>query len=398
METERSEPMKKQWMLLWLLVAFATVSSAQTNQQQVPGPEQGGPSVNAPTNADPGQTAPDGSVNPSIKNPAQPGDSAPVGEAPTATGTSSGYGDTDTSKGTQDTSTPNMAPNSDTAADREQMSDADLQSAVRSKLSSDPAFANVQATVENGNVTLDGTVASKDDRKRLKNEIKGVSGVRKVKENVNVGSETQASPAASGSGPGMAFMNQDSMQSGSGSDQNTAGSTAGNSDTSANPSSQTPSTTAPQAGSMGAGQTGTTPSQNTGATIPQSDSATQTSSDDTLGLQRQIQSAITNDSSLAQSTVTVNVSDSTVGLEGTVSNQTAKMNAERIAQSYAGNRKVTNNLQVTGRGNSDLSPGESSMSNSGASSPSGSGTSSTTPDSSVSGSTTDQQTQPRPQQ
>ena len=82
-----------------------------------------------------------------------------------------------------------------------------------------------------------------------------------------------------------------------------------------------------------------------------------------LTLQNQIQTKIKNDPTLTNSTVSVNVGASSIDLSGTVGSSQAKARAERIAQSYAQNRKVTNNLQVTGAGDSDLSNGHSAMSN-----------------------------------
>lgn len=348
--------MRKQWMLLSLVFAlFATYSNAQTSE---PMQEQGGSGMGAPTN--PGPMSPNGTQNPSY-----PG---------TSTGT---------------------APSSKMPAPAK-VSDSDLQSAVRSMLGSDPAFANVQATVEKGNVTLDGAVNSKEDKKRVKDEVKAIAGVRKVKEHLTVSAaDNQARPSASGSGPGMAMLNdQDSPQSGTTANQNTAGSTAGNSQTSANPSSQSEPATAPEAGTMGSGQTGATPERHDGS-VPQSDTAAPTGAADTLTLQRQIQSAIKSDPSLTQSSVSVNVTDTAIDLEGTVANDGAKTTAERIAQSYAINRKVVNNLQVTGRGNSDLSPGQSSMSNGSAgTTPSSTGTGKSD---TGTGSTTDQSTAPQPE-
>jgi osmotically-inducible protein OsmY len=46
----------------------------------------------------------------------------------------------------------------------------------------------------------------------------------------------------------------------------------------------------------------------------------------------------------------VNVTDSTIELSGTVPTGKEKQTAKRIAQSYAGNRKVIDRLTVTGRG------------------------------------------------
>jgi len=229
-------------------------------------------------------------------------------------------------------------------ANTAKVSDSDLQTAVKDKLASDPAFANIQAAVEQGKVTLDGTVNSKDDKKKAKNAVKSIAGVRGVKEHLTIsGKEGETAPkSSSASGPGMAFLSAQDAAQGNGS-QNTAGSIAGNGQTSANPSSPAPQAATPEAGSMA--QSGATPAG--GMTT----------------LQKQIESSIKNDSSLTDSSVSVNVSENSIDLNGSVGSSKAKMQAERIAQSYAQNRKVNDNLQVTGAGNSDLSNGHSAMSN-----------------------------------
>ena len=115
------------------------------------------------------------------------------------------------------------------------MSDSDLQNAVKTKLAADPAFANVQAAVEKGKVTLDGTVNSKDDKKKAKKTVQSIAGVRGVKEHLTVsGKESPGSQnngnqkQMSNAGPGMAFLSSQDAAQGNAS-QNTAGSIAGNS-------------------------------------------------------------------------------------------------------------------------------------------------------------------------
>jgi hypothetical protein len=54
---------------------------------------------------------------------------------------------------------------------------------------------------------------------------------------------------------------------------------------------------------------------------------------------------------LSSSNVNVNVTDSTIELSGTVATGKEKQTAERIAQSYAGNRKIVDRITVTGNGN-----------------------------------------------
>ena len=55
--------------------------------------------------------------------------------------------------------------------------------------------------------------------------------------------------------------------------------------------------------------------------------------------------------------VMVNVTDSAIELTGTVPSSRDRTTAKRIAQSYAGNRKVTDNLTVSGGGASPSSSG-----------------------------------------
>ncbi|HEY3929558.1 MAG TPA: BON domain-containing protein [Candidatus Koribacter sp.] len=245
-------------------------------------------------------------------------------------------------------------PSSNTA----KVSDSDLQEAVKSKLASDPAFANVQAAVDKGTVTLDGTVNASADKKKAKDEVKSVAGVRRVKEHLTVnGNEMKNQPkSSSAAGPTSQFLSSQDAAQGNAS-QNTAGSIAGNSQTSANPSSSAPQATAPEAGSMS--QSGTQPSG---------------THNDVVSLQKAIEKSIKNDPSLTDSTVTVNVLGDSIELNGTVGSEKAKMNAERIAQSQAQNRKVTNNLQVTGAGNSDLNSGHSAINNGATTTPSSAGT------------------------
>ncbi len=250
-----------------------------------------------------------------------------------------------------------MGPNQQTQQQQQQqnipqVSDSDLQKAVKDKLASEPAFANVQAAVDKGKVTLDGTVNSKDDKKKAKKMAQSVAGVRGVKEHLTIsgkespGSQSNQKQMSSGSGPGMAFLSAQDAAQGNAS-QNTAGSIAGNSQTSANPTNSAPQSGAPEAGSS----------------MQQSGTTAASAGGDTLKLQKQIETHIKNDRSLTDSTVTVNVSENAIDLNGTVGSNKAKRNAERIAQSYAQNRKVNDNLQVTGAGNSDLNNGHSAMSN-----------------------------------
>lgn len=82
-------------------------------------------------------------------------------------------------------------------------------------------------------------------------------------------------------------------------------------------------------------------------------------------LQSQIENALRNQPTLRSSRILVNVSNGSIELGGTVGSSKDKQTAERIAQSFDGNRKLNDNLMITGNGQSDLAPGPSATNNSG---------------------------------
>jgi osmotically-inducible protein OsmY len=94
------------------------------------------------------------------------------------------------------------------------------------------------------------------------------------------------------------------------------------------------------------GQSSTLP-QSSG--LPQSDTGT-TASAESSSLQKQIDAALKKEPTLANSNVNVMVTDTTVELSGSVSSGKEKQTAKRIAQSFAGNRRVVDRVTVTGRG------------------------------------------------
>lgn len=101
----------------------------------------------------------------------------------------------DSSSHSASTPDPQTMP---TNADKPQSSsvdDASLQQGVKQQLSSDPAFAMVQAAVHNGNVELTGSVPTKADRKKAEDMAKAVPGVKKVKEHLSVGGGTGSAKA-----------------------------------------------------------------------------------------------------------------------------------------------------------------------------------------------------------
>ncbi len=70
---------------------------------------------------------------------------------------------------------------------------------------------------------------------------------------------------------------------------------------------------------------------------------------DSKTLEGEIDSALKSDPTLANSQVNVQVSDSQITLSGSVPSGKDKVTATRIAQSYAGNRRVKDQVTVAGR-------------------------------------------------
>lgn len=77
---------------------------------------------------------------------------------------------------------------------------------------------------------------------------------------------------------------------------------------------------------------------------------------DSASLKGQLDQAYQSEPSLSGSSIQVDVSDTAIQLTGSVPTGKEKTTAKRIAQSYAGNRKVVEKLTVTGKSNSNAAP------------------------------------------
>ena len=118
---------------------------------------------------------------------------------------------------------------------------------------------------------------------------------------------------------------------------------------------QSPDTQSTQS-STSTSATTTTSSQSGASTLPQSSEAHAGMNNDSAQLQSQIQQAFQNESTLAGANITTNVTADTIELSGTVATGKDKQTAKRIAQSFAGNRRVVDHLTVSGKGNGNKSP------------------------------------------
>lgn len=203
--------------------------------------------------------------------------------------------------------------------------DATLERQVHEQLATRGEFANVQVSVKNGVVRLDGSVPRKEDRREARHIAESVPGVRGVREKLSISpssgaaaSSTTGAENTSGVPGGTSGIAAQSSPSGS-----TSGST--NADMTSS-SSQTPSSSAPS-GSM---NTGSTSAANTAVAI---------------------QNDLRNDTTLVSNNVVnninVNVTENSIVLSGSVPTQQDAQRVLSVARSHAGPRSVVNNLVVT---------------------------------------------------
>ncbi len=215
------------------------------------------------------------------------------------------------------------------AAGAGQANEADLNQAIQqANISNVHVIANQQ-----GQVILSGAVPTVADRDKVVQIVQQRAPSAQIINNLVI--TEQGMPAAT---------------TGTGGVGGTAAGTTGAGATAA-PSAS--GSVGAQTGAAGtSGSIGASASPSAGATTGASTGATgMTGASDTNQLQSQIQGAIQNEPTLSGSNVNVNVTETAIELSGTVPTGKEKQTAKRIAQSYAGNRKVVDRLTVTGRGN-----------------------------------------------
>jgi osmotically-inducible protein OsmY len=225
-----------------------------------------------------------------------------------------------------DTSQVGQSGSSSAAASTKAQSD--IQSALRKQL---PASAdNVTVSVTDDNkVQLSGSVASDSEKQQVEQIARSAAP--------NVDIVNKLSVSGSSSGPG--------STSPSGSQP---------------PSSEKPPMrlVAYQQQSGSASQDPSSqqnPSQGAGASAGASQTSP-TSSSNASDVQDKIQKAIQQDSSLASSNITVNVTGNNVELTGTVASKDQKKTAYQIAESNASGMKVVNHLKVSSSQSSPSTP------------------------------------------
>lgn len=115
----------------------------------------------------------------------------------------------------------------------------------------------------------------------------------------------------------------------------------------AEPNPQAPATPQANTGRTSASLPQATPGTTNGSAAPTI--STQTSAADDAALQGRIQEALRNEPALAPSHISVNVTDTAIEISGTVPSIQEKQTAERIAESFDGNRKFEDKLLVAGQ-------------------------------------------------
>jgi len=272
----------------------------------------------------------------------------------------------------------NQSSSKDTAAEGQSKSKASnnaLTEQLHDKFAADPALANVRFHVSKGVVTLIGKVDTADEVAHAKEVAMSVDGVKTVRNRLKVASTSAAagSDTHADSTAGSTNTTPDLKPNVAGTQgvENNSTGAIGKDASSTNPqisaggnNSTTPTTnasggTVPSNSGSIAGNTAAASGTQSG-TLPAGDqsassSNASSSNNDSASLQSTIQDKLKSEPMLSSSSVNVNVTDATIELSGTVATGKEKQTAERIAQSYAGNRKLVNRITVTGNGSSSSS-------------------------------------------
>jgi BON domain len=114
------------------------------------------------------------------------------------------------------------------------------------------------------------------------------------------------------------------------------------------PSATSPSTTGGIAGSASASTTQNQDAQTSGEQSPNTQETGGVSAMTDGDLQTQIQGALSKEPTLTGDSPHVSVSGDTIELAGAVNTNKEKITASRIVQSYAGSKKLVNNLTISG--------------------------------------------------
>jgi len=215
------------------------------------------------------------------------------------------------------------------------------QASVQKALQQDPTLSSAvsaQAGTDN-KLVLSGTVPTQADKDRAEKMAQSAAGGMTIDNQIQV-SGSSTSPGSSGSSTtppptpphGNSFMPSDAQTSSQTPDQSSAGQTGQTPDQSTAGQSSTGQSSTGQSSTGQAGSQSSTGSQN-----PSGMSSGQ-------GAQSQIQAAIQQQPAL--SGVTVSEIDKEIELTGTVAKSSDKKDAKKVAEQYAGGKKVVDHITV----------------------------------------------------
>jgi osmotically-inducible protein OsmY len=245
------------------------------------------------------------------------------------------------------TPAPKDAPSSANPADQA------LEKQIADQLANKPEFQYVKISVQNGIVFLDGNVPTKIERNQAKSLVRGVNGVKKVKDRLILSGNGVT-------GPGIPVKTRATAQNNAVGITGNADSASANAAPTASPATGGTTGTAltanaaPPSSTAGAGTAPTTPSSTQrvssrpAATSQPAAPPFTLTAEDPHTLAARITAALKRDPSLANDNVSVNVTDQGIEVIGNVNTGKEKVTAMRIAQSYATNAKVFDRITLAG--------------------------------------------------
>jgi len=231
------------------------------------------------------------------------------------------------------------------AATQSGVTDATLQSNVQGKLATDAAFKSVVVSVRSGVVDLTGTVPSEPDQKPAKEMASQVPGVKNVTDHLSIGEVGAGAASTAGTAVPQTAQSETS--------KNTAGSIAGNAGAIGATTGDTKPTnqavTTQSAAENNAGMSTQDASAQKQNLTNSANGLGMTPDVDSNTLRSQIDSALKSDPTLGNAQLNVDVNATQITVSGSVPSGKEKQTAVRIAQSYAGNRRVSDKVTLAGK-------------------------------------------------
>ncbi len=217
-----------------------------------------------------------------------------------------------------------------------------LQNEIEQAFRTEPSLANkVNVNVANNQVVLSGTVITPEEKKTAQQVAEAYANGMPVVNNVNITSSTSAAATATGTSNPTAGQAQPPAAGAA--QPGTAGGVSGT----AAGQTQPPAGAQPGAAGAVGSQAGTaaTPPQ---SAQPAPGTAAQGAGVGPDHLQADIQGALQREPTLSACNLTTNVTSDSVELAGTCPTAQEKQTAVRLAQSFAGNRRVVDRITLGG--------------------------------------------------